>query len=251
MAQDVFPALRYRDAAAAIEWLERVCGFERDMVVPGPDGTVAHAQLSHGSGMVMLGSATDDSPWPQPPGGAGTYVVVDDPDAHHTRAVDAGAEIVMGLTEQDYGSREYTARDPEGNLWSFGTYRPGAEDQGPGVTRIVPYADGPDIPGSRDFYVEVLGLEVGMEEPVLGLGSPANPSAQLVIPPPGMDDPRPRFGVDVGHPDVVDAVHAEVRRRGLRVVYPLTEEPWGIRRFFVEDPGGTVISVLAHTSVAM
>lgn len=246
MAQDVFPALRYRDAAAAIDWLERAFGFERDMVVAGPEGTIAHAQLTHRSGMLMLGSATDDSPWPQPPGGAGTYVVVDDPDAHHARAVQAGAQIVMELTDQYYGSREYAARDPEGNLWSFGTYRPGAHGPAPGVTRIVPYADGPDIPASRDFYVEVLGLEVGMDDPVLDLGSPANPSAQIVIPPPGMDDPQPRFGVDVGDPAAVEAAHAEILRRGLAVVYPLTDEPWGIRRFFVQDPGGTVISILAH-----
>ena len=152
----------------------------------------------------------------------------------------------MELTDQDYGSREYAARDPEGNLWSFGTYRPDAQRPPTGVTRIVPYADGHDIPGSRDFYVDVLGLEVGMENPVLDLGSPANPSAQIVVPPPGMDDPPPRFGVDVGDAAAVDAAHAEVQRRGMRVVYPITDEPWGIRRFFVEDPGGTVVSVLAH-----
>jgi uncharacterized glyoxalase superfamily protein PhnB len=52
------------------------------------------------------------------------YVTVDDPDALHDRAVAAGAEIVMGLTDQDYGSREFAARDPHGNVWSFGTYRP-------------------------------------------------------------------------------------------------------------------------------
>lgn len=126
MAQDIFPTLRYEDGMAAIEWLERTLGFERQMVVPGPDGTVAHAQLSHGSGVVMLGSAIEHPGWPQPLGGAGIYVVVDDPDAHHARAVEAGAEVVMELTDQDYGSRDYVARDPEGNLWCFGTYRPEA-----------------------------------------------------------------------------------------------------------------------------
>ena len=114
------------------------------------------------------------------------------------------------------------------------------------VTRIVPYADGSDITASRDFYVEVLGLEVGMEEPVLGLSSPVNPKAQVIIPPPGMEEPQPRFGVDVGDAAAVDAAHEEALRRGLRVVYPLTDEPWGVRRFFVEDPGGTIVNVLAH-----
>ncbi len=117
-----------------------------------------------------------------------------------------------------------------------------------GVSRIVPYADGEDIAASRDFYVEVLGLEVGMEDPVLGLTSPNNPKAQVIIPPPGMEDPQPRFGIDVGEPGAVDSAHAEVVKRGLRVVYPITDEPWGVRRFFVEDPGGTIVNVLAHLS---
>jgi len=117
-----------------------------------------------------------------------------------------------------------------------------------GVSRIVPYADGSDIAASRNFYVEVLGLEVAMEDPVLGLKSPANPTAQVIIPPPGMEDPQAQFGVDVGDADAVDAAHAEAVERGLRILYPLTDEPWGVRRFFVEDPGGTVVNVLAHLS---
>lgn len=116
------------------------------------------------------------------------------------------------------------------------------------ITRIHPYAEGDDLGVSREFYVEVLGLEVAMEDPVLGLGSPANPTAQVIVSPRGMENPQPRFGVDVGDAAAVDAVHAEAVRRGLRVVYPLTDEPWGVRRFFVEDPGGTVVNVLAHIS---
>jgi catechol 2,3-dioxygenase-like lactoylglutathione lyase family enzyme len=114
------------------------------------------------------------------------------------------------------------------------------------VSRIVPYADGDDTAASRSFYVEVLGLEVGMEHPVLGLHSPTNPRAQIIIPPPGMESPQPRFGIDVGEPAAVDAAHDQAVARGLRVVYPLTDEPWGVRRFFVEDPGGTIVNVLAH-----
>ncbi len=116
------------------------------------------------------------------------------------------------------------------------------------ISRIVPYADGTDISASKDFYVEVLGLEVAMEDPVLGLGSPENPTAQVIIPPAGMEDPQPHFGVDVGDRAAVDAAHAAVLERGLRIVYPLTDEPWGVRRFFVEDPGGTIVNVLAHLS---
>jgi catechol 2,3-dioxygenase-like lactoylglutathione lyase family enzyme len=113
-------------------------------------------------------------------------------------------------------------------------------------TRIVPYPSGRDITASRDFYVEALGLEVAMENPVLCLSSPANESAQVILAPPGFEDPQPSFGVDLGDPEAVDAAHAEAVRRGLRIVYPLTDEPWGVHRFFLEDPGGTIVNVLAH-----
>ncbi|HEX2133015.1 MAG TPA: VOC family protein [Actinophytocola sp.] len=114
------------------------------------------------------------------------------------------------------------------------------------VNRILPYAAGDDLSASQDFYVGVFGLQVAMHDPVLGLRSPTTPAAQLLVPPRGMENPQPHFGIDVGDPAAVDAAHAEVTRRGLRVVYPLTDEPWGVHRFFVEDPGGTVVNVLAH-----
>ena len=114
------------------------------------------------------------------------------------------------------------------------------------VRRIVAYAGGNDLGASRDFYVDVLGMQVGMEDPVLDLQSPDNPSAEVIVGAQEMQDPTPSFGVDVGEPAAVDAAHDEAVRRGLRVVYPLTNEPWGVRRFFVEDPGGTIVNVLAH-----
>jgi catechol 2,3-dioxygenase-like lactoylglutathione lyase family enzyme len=114
------------------------------------------------------------------------------------------------------------------------------------VTRIVAYAGGNELAASRDFYVEVLGMRVAMEDPVLDLQSPDDPAAELIIGAQEMQDPQPSFGVDVGEPAAVDAAHAEAVRRELRVVYPLTDEPWGVRRFFVEDPGGTIVNVLAH-----
>ena len=128
----VIPAMRYRDANAAIEWLCKAFGFERHLVVPGENGTVAHAQLSFGNGMIMLGSAREDEfgqrvKPPREIGGIGTqsaYVIVEDADAHYARAKAAGAEIVMEVEDQDYGGRLYACRDPEGHLWSFGTYDP-------------------------------------------------------------------------------------------------------------------------------
>jgi len=111
---------------------------------------------------------------------------------------------------------------------------------------VVPYANGEDLDASRAFYTDVLGFEVAMEDPVLGLTSPAHRSAQVLVPPAGFDDPQPRFGVDLGEPEAVDAAHTAAVQRGLRIVYALRDEPWGVRRFFVEDPGGTIINVLAH-----
>jgi catechol 2,3-dioxygenase-like lactoylglutathione lyase family enzyme len=116
----------------------------------------------------------------------------------------------------------------------------------PSPTRVVAYAKGRDIDASRAFYTEVLGFEVAMEEPILGLTSPVNASAQVLIAPTGFEDPQPQFGIDLGDPEAVDAAHTAVLQRGLRVVYALRDEPWGVRRFFVEDPSGTIINVLAH-----
>jgi uncharacterized glyoxalase superfamily protein PhnB len=126
--QSIFSTFRYRDAMAAIDFLERAFGFERGDVHQGPDGTVHHAELRFAGEWIMLGSTTDgsDGRMAADNGPSWTYIVVDDPDAHHERARAAGAEIVRELTDEDYGSRGYTARDPEGNLWSIGTYRPQA-----------------------------------------------------------------------------------------------------------------------------
>ena len=128
----IVPSLRYRDAPAAIEWLCAAFGFEKHLVVPGEDGTIAHAQLVFGNGMIMLGSARDDEfgklqqplETPDSPVSKSAYAIVDDVDAHHARAAAAGARVVMPPEDQDYGGRLYACRDPEGNLWNFGSYDP-------------------------------------------------------------------------------------------------------------------------------
>jgi uncharacterized glyoxalase superfamily protein PhnB len=130
----IIPAMRYRDAAAAIEWLCRAFGFSRHLVVPGPGGSIAHAQLTLGRGMIMLGSIQDNE-WgrlirqPDEVGGFETqsaYVVVPDPDAHCARARREGARIVLDVRTEDYGGRGYGCRDLEGHLWYFGSYDPWA-----------------------------------------------------------------------------------------------------------------------------
>jgi len=123
----VWPTLRYRDADAAISFLVAAFGFEESAVYRSDDGTVVdHAELRWpGGGGVMLGTFHSDSAGP-PPGVGSIYVVVDDPDALYERAKSNGATITRELVDQDYGSREFGARDPEGVSWSFGTYA-GAE----------------------------------------------------------------------------------------------------------------------------
>jgi uncharacterized glyoxalase superfamily protein PhnB len=122
----VWPTLTARDARGLIAFLVETFGFE-ETVVYGDGDLVDHAQLSWPlGGGVMLGSdrePSEDKPWRLPPGSFGAYVVTDDPDALFARATKAGAEILYGLRDTDYGSREFAVRDPEGNLWSFGTYR--------------------------------------------------------------------------------------------------------------------------------
>jgi len=128
----VIPCLRYRNALAAINWLCEAFGFERHAVYADGD-VVYHAQLTFGSGMVMLGSADNDSEWgrqiaqPDEIGLRETQspcVIVGDVDAHYSRATAAGATIVQDIADQGYGGRGYSCRDPEGHLWWFGSYDP-------------------------------------------------------------------------------------------------------------------------------
>jgi uncharacterized glyoxalase superfamily protein PhnB len=123
--QTIYPVLKFDDAPAAIEFLERAFGFERLNVYSGDDGAVQHGELRLGDQVVMVGSTGQGDPrWDQSAGRTSLYIAVDDPDAMHARARDAGGTIERELEDMDYGSRDFTARDPEGNLWSFGTYRP-------------------------------------------------------------------------------------------------------------------------------
>ena len=120
----IYPALRYSDAHAAIAWLQEALGFET-VSVHEADGRVGHAELAFGDGMIMLGSTgAGDPQFDRGAGVASIYLATPDVDAVWERAKAAGAEVARELEDMDYGSREFTVRDPEGNAWSVGTYVP-------------------------------------------------------------------------------------------------------------------------------
>lgn len=128
----IIPTLRYRNALAMIEWLQRAFGF-RAMAVYAEGAIVHHAQLSYGAGMIMVGTAGRSGAWnehcvqPDEIGLRETQaccVIVRDPDAHYAQATAAGATVVIDISDQDYGGRGYACRDPEGHLWWFGSYDP-------------------------------------------------------------------------------------------------------------------------------
>ena len=128
---NVFPGMMYRDAPAAMDWLVRVFGFTQRFTVPNPDGSIAHAELGFGPGVIMLGSAKGNPFGMKLPSEAGgvtqaVYCYLPDPDALFERVQAAGAEILRGISDTDYGSREFSVRDPEGHVWHFGSYHPDA-----------------------------------------------------------------------------------------------------------------------------
>ena len=133
----VITCLRYRDAPAAIDWLQRAFGFEPGLVVPDAHDGIAHAQLNFGNGMVMLGSMRDDEfgrlmTHPDQTQGRETqsaYLIVDDADVVYASANAAGAKIVVDIKDEDYGGRGFSCRDLEGHLWNFGTYDPWLQPQ--------------------------------------------------------------------------------------------------------------------------
>ena len=129
----IFATFRYKNAAAAIDWLVGTLGFTVHARYDRKDGKVGHAELALGSSMIMIGDEADDAYGRMigtsgATGGKSLYIVVDDVDALFARVEASGVKIEEGLTERDYGSREFICRDPEGNLWCFGTYWPKAHE---------------------------------------------------------------------------------------------------------------------------
>ena len=131
----IIPTMCYKDAPEAIEWLCRAFGFEKNLVVPGENDGIVHAQLRLGDAMIMLSSERDNEfgklvKTPEQLNGINTmtpYLIIEKIDEHYRKAVDAGAEIVLDIKDEDYGGRGYTCRDLEGYIWNFGSYDPWKE----------------------------------------------------------------------------------------------------------------------------
>lgn len=128
--QKIYPTFRYRDAARMLRWLTEVVGFA-EVNTHREGETVAHAELALGGSIMMLGQVHDDAygsevgePGPALNGGKSLYLAVGNPDDLFKRVEASGVEILEGLTDRDYGSREFRCRDFEGNIWCFGTYAP-------------------------------------------------------------------------------------------------------------------------------
>jgi uncharacterized glyoxalase superfamily protein PhnB len=143
----LLPVMQYRDLGRAIAWLGSAFGFEEHHVVRAEDGSVQYAVVRYANALIMLGPVRGAElngfmKQPDETGGAETqscYLVVEDADAHYARAKAAGAAIVFELKEYDYGGRGYSCRDPEGHIWTFGTYDPwGAGTAGTRARRSIP-----------------------------------------------------------------------------------------------------------------
>jgi len=128
----IISSIRYREAARMIDWLCGTLGFEKHSVFEGKDGRIEHSELSYGNGMIMVSSISDTEfakhmKQPDEIGGAETqslYLIVSDADAVYAKATAAGAEMLIDIKDESWGGRGFSCRDPEGHIWSIGTYDP-------------------------------------------------------------------------------------------------------------------------------
>jgi uncharacterized glyoxalase superfamily protein PhnB len=251
----IFPALRYDDAHKAIDFLVNAFGFERHAVFDGPNNTVAHAELRMGASAVAINSATaadPASPWTNVR--QGLYVVLKDVNAHYDRASAAGADVVRLPVDMDYGSREYTVRDPEGHLWSFGTYDMAAADGAQTIFPGLRYRDGQ---AAIAFLRRAFGFEPTLEVPgesgsvlhaelrisddghsgVVMLGS--SPESK------GFDNGLEQStNVRVTDPD---ALFARATKAGAPVVQAPNDTPYGARACSLRDPEGFLWGFSTYT----
>lgn len=248
-ATTVIPFLRYADARAAIGWLGKALGFVEKAVFDSPDGKVGHAELRFDDALVMLSSTKSDALALRPPrelGGSNQSIclVVSDPDAHHARALSAGAEIVWPLNDTSYGARCYACRDPEGHLWIVGDYRPAG---GASLAPELLYADGRR---AIAWLHEAFGMEEVLVVPTADGGvyhaELRCPGGVVMLTSHqgdggGLLPPATLRGVNQGVYVVVDDVDAHYRlamAAGATVVLDLKDTDYGSREYTCRDPEG-------------
>ena len=273
----IFPELHYDDARAGIAFLERAFGFEPHLVVPGDGDAVAHAELRVGRGFIMLGTNGSD-PWmyrtPRAIGGintGGVYTALPGVDALYVRAKNAGARIARELEDTDYGSRDFSAYDPEGFLWHFGTYHPMADGSDPGEEPDV--YSGMRYRNAREaisWLIEAFGFEENFVVPGVGddithaqlrlgnsllmLGSARDDEFNTKTP---LDlDGAYTQTLNVYVPDP-DAHYSCAKAAGAQIVDPPADAPYGARGYVARDPDGyvwnfsTYYPVPSHSSEAV
>jgi uncharacterized glyoxalase superfamily protein PhnB len=259
---DLFAQFLYRDAPAGIAFLERAFGFERTAVHLGDDGSVAHAELCVGRGSVMTASWSEGGPYrfalPRESGGASTgsiYVGTPEVEALFARAKAAGAEIVKGMTETDYGSRDFSARDGEGFLWHFGTYRPTVDGGDPyaspgaevysgmryadahaaiawlgeafGFEKQEVYADGDQVAHAQLRFGSSIFMTGSARDDVYALRTPQQLGGAYTH-------------VICGYTAEPDAHCARARAAGAEIMEEPADKPYGARVYVARDPEGYV-----------
>jgi uncharacterized glyoxalase superfamily protein PhnB len=244
------PVYRYANAPAAIDWLVRAFGFTVRSDHRMPDGGVAHADLLFGTNSIGVSSASasaPDTPWAHVR--EGLYVCVSDPDAVHHGAIAAGAEIVCPLKDQDYGSRDFTLRDPGGHLWAFGTYDTGAAATAPAIWPELQY---PDAPGAVSWLERALGFTPTLQVPDSSgalMHAELRLGASVVMLGPASaghawGDTRQVTGLRVDDPDAHFTV---AQTAGATILREPQTTPYGARFYAARDPEGFLWWVTNYT----
>jgi len=240
----IFPALRYTDARAAVDWLIQAFGFRKNAVHPGPGETVAHAELRFGPSVVGLSSATpptDANPWSHVR--QAIYICVKDVDAHYARAQRAGAQIAMAIRDMEYGSREFGVRDPEGYLWGFGTYEMG---RGHGAPTLFPEIRYRDPRAALTFLIDALGFQKTLDVPtpnggLLHAELQMDDGFVMVSTLPSKDgDWSEVTHVVCGHVPDPDTHYQHARNGGAHIVTEPQDTPYGARHYVARDLDGFV-----------
>jgi uncharacterized glyoxalase superfamily protein PhnB len=242
MKPTFFPVLRYKDARPAIDWLVQAFGFQSVSEFEGPNGTVAHAELKLGPSTIGISSATPpvaDNPWSHVT--QGIYVCADDIDARYEQAKRVGADIATPVRDMDYGSREFSARDTEGQLWSFGTYEMG---RGEGRPTLFPEMHYDDPRRALAFLTDAFGFTTTLEVPASDGGivhaeSKLGDGVLFVGVPPAAGEWTGLRQLVCVHIHDVDAHFLRATSGGAQARAPV-DTPFGARQYATKDLEGFV-----------